>query len=174
MKQSGGFIWVYSEAGLGTTFKIYLPGIAQEVHLPVNRAAEAAPVPGTETLLLVEDESAVRNSEREFLARNGYTVLEAKNGTEGLRIAREYEGIIHLLLTDVVMPNMGGPQLAEQLAAERPQMRVLFVSGYAESTILRRGVVDLRTSFLQKPFSLRTLAAKIHQVLESRAAAAGA
>ena len=101
-------------------------------------------------------------------------MLEAKNGADALRVAREYAGRIHLLVTDVVMPNMGGPQLAVQLAAERPQMRVLFVSGYAESTILRRGVVDLRTSFLQKPFSLRTLAVKIREVLPVNAAAAGA
>lgn len=166
VKQSGGFIWVYSEPGLGTTFKIYLPSVSQQAPMPASRPSEAVCLCGTETLLLVEDETAVRNPEREFLMRNGYTILEARNGAEALHIARDYAGVIHLLVTDVVMPALGGPQLAEQLVAERPQMQVLFVSGYAESTILRRGVVNLRTSFLQKPFSLRTLAAKIRQVLE--------
>jgi PAS domain S-box-containing protein len=174
VKQSEGFIWVYSEAGLGTTFKIYLPCAAQGTKRAEPRTPEIVSIGGSETVLLVEDESAVRHSEREFLMRNGYTVLEARNGADALEVARGFKGTIDLLVTDVVMPSMGGPQLAEHLVLERPQMRVLFVSGYAESTILRRGVVDLRTSFLQKPFSLRTLAGKIRKILETRAAAAGA
>ena len=101
-------------------------------------------------------------------------MIEAANGVEALRIAREYQGKIDLLVTDVVMPGLGGPQLMESLAPERPGMRALFVSGYAESTILRRGVVDLHTSFLQKPFSLRSLAAKIREMIGTRAAAARA
>ena len=174
VKQSNGFIWVYSEPDLGTTFKIYLPCMTNGATKPEPRVPEIVSLSGTGTLLLVEDEAAVRRSESEFLARAGYTVLEAANGVEALQAAREYQGRIDLLVTDVVMPGMGGPQLMELLAAERPGMRALFVSGYAESTILRRGVVDLRTGFLQKPFSLRALAAKIREVAGTRAAAAGA
>ncbi len=174
VKQSNGFIWVYSEPELGTTFKIYLPCVTNGAAKPEPRVPEIVSLSGTETLLLVEDETAVRRSESEFLSRAGYTVIEAANGVEALRIAREYQGQIDLLVTDVVMPGMGGPQLVESLAAERPRMRALFVSGYAESTILRRGVVDLHTSFLQKPFSLRALAAKIREIAGTRAAAVGA
>ena len=174
VKQSNGFIWVYSEPDLGTTFKIYLPCVTNGVVKPEPRAPEIVSLSGTETLLLVEDETAVRRAEREFLIHAGYTVIEAANGIEAVRVAREYQGAIDLLVTDVVMPGMGGPQLMESLAAQRPEMRALFVSGYAENTILRRGVVDLRTSFLQKPFSLRALAAKIREVAGARATAAGA
>jgi len=172
VKQSGGFIWVYTEIGMGTTFKIYLPATTNGSHKGEFRSTENVVRGGEETLLLVEDEDPVRTSEREFLERNGYRVLEAKNGADAVRVAHEYAGVIDLLVTDVVMPSMGGPQLAEQLLAERSNMRVLFVSGYAEGTILRRGVVDLRNSFLQKPFSLRTLARKIRDVIGSRSVAA--
>ncbi|MBZ5599389.1 MAG: PAS domain S-box protein [Acidobacteriia bacterium] len=172
VKQSGGFIWVYSEPGLGTTFKIYLPCIRQRTAItPTCKSVESCPR-GSETILLVEDEAAVRQSTYEFLTRSGYTVLEAKNGEDGLHIAREYLGPIHLMVTDVVMPYLGGAQLAEQLAAERPHMKVMFVSGYAESTILRHGVLDVRTRFLQKPFGLKMLASKIRELLETQASAA--
>jgi CheY-like chemotaxis protein len=174
VKQSGGFICVYSEPGLGTTFKIYLPSIRRKTSTtPACKTAEASPR-GCETILLVEDEAAVRESTREFLTLSGYTVLEAANGEDALHIAREYLGPIHLMVTDVVMPHLGGAQLAEQLAAERPQMKVLFVSGYAESTILRHGVIDVGTRFLQKPFGLKILASKIREVLETKAASAAA
>ena len=174
VKQSGGFIWVYSELGLGTTFKIYLPSIHRRTSItPACKTAEISPR-GCETILLVEDEAAVRQSTREFLNLSGYTVLEAANGEDALHIAREYLGPIHLMVTDVVMPHLGGAQLAEQLAAERPQMKVLFVSGYAESTILRHGVIDVSTRFLQKPFGLKTLASKIREVLGAQASSAAA
>jgi CheY-like chemotaxis protein len=174
VKQSGGFIWVYSEPGLGSTFKIYLPAASRSDTVQSARTPEAGCYKGTDTLLLVEDEAPVRHAECEFLTRIGYTVLEAENGADALRVAREYAGSIHLLVSDVVMPNLGGPQLAQQLAAERPSMQVLFVSGYAEATILRRGVVNLQTHFLQKPFSLRTLSAKIRGVLSQASAASAA
>ena len=172
VKQNGGFIWVYSEAGLGTTFKIYLPAIqnGNVKQRPVKVVETCAT--GTETLLLVEDEPAVRRSALEFLTLNGYTVLEAKNGEDALRVSRDYLGPIHIMVSDVVMPQMGGAQVAEQLAAERPNMKVLFVSGYAETTILRHGVIDVRTRFLQKPFSLKALAHKIREILDTEAAAA--
>ena len=167
VKQNGGFVWVYSEPAMGTTFKIYLPRVRREVSklIPVQ---PTEPVPrGSETLLLVEDEKAVRASAREFLELNGYTVLEGGNGEEGLRVARNYAGHIDLLITDVVMPHMGGPKLAEQLAAERPRMKVLFLSGYAESTISRHGAIDMSARFLQKPFTLKSLAGTIWAILRS-------
>ncbi len=168
VKQSGGFIWVYSEPGLGTTFKIYLPRSGKRVQeaepseLPV-----VGPLHGSETLLLVEDEAAVRESETEFLRLNGYDVLQAKNGDEALAVARRHPGPIQLMITDVVMPQLGGPKLAQRLLAERRQMKVLFVSGYAEHTILQHGEIDVNDGFLQKPFSLKTLARKIRDVLGS-------
>jgi two-component system cell cycle sensor histidine kinase/response regulator CckA len=166
VKQSGGFIWVYSELGFGTTFKVYLPrDQSASEDVPVTKAAERSPH-GCETLLLVEDEVPVRQSARQFLTRSGYTVLEARDGEDALRASREYGGPIDLMITDVVMPKMSGPRLAEQLAAERPTMKVLFVSGYAETTVLRHGKIDVTTRFLQKPFSLRILAGKIREVLD--------
>jgi two-component system cell cycle sensor histidine kinase/response regulator CckA len=174
VKQSEGFIWVYSEPGRGTTFKIYLPRVkrASEVErLPP--VAKSSPH-GQETVLLVEDEAAVRASTCEFLIGCGYTVITADNGEQGLRVSRDYSGPIHLMISDVVMPKMGGPQLATQLAAERPTMKTLFVSGYAENTVLQHGNVDLTAKFLSKPFSLSTLANKIREVLETSEALASA
>jgi two-component system, cell cycle sensor histidine kinase and response regulator CckA len=166
VKQNGGFVWVYSEPGLGTTFKIYLP----RVHSETSELRIAEPVErshrGCETLLLVEDEASVRQASLHFLTRSGYTVLEANDGAEALRVSRQHGGPIHLMITDVVMPKMGGPKLAELLADERPDMKVLFVSGYAENNVLPQGKID-HTRFLQKPFSLKTLARKVREVLEA-------
>jgi len=174
VKQNQGFIWVYSEPGQGTTFKIYLPRIA-DMRKEITLVRPAAECPrGAETLLLVEDENAVRRSASEFLARNGYTVLEAENGEDALRISRGYPEPIALMVTDVVMPQLSGASLARLLAGERPEMKTLFVSGYAESTILKHGVVDVSRRFLQKPFGLKDLARKIREVLDSGAAAATA
>ena len=126
-------------------------------------------------MLLAEDEEAVRESIREFLSLNGYTVLEAQNGTEALALARGYDGPIHLMIADVVMPQVGGAKLAGELATDRPDMKILFVSGYAEATFQRHGAIDLTTRFLQKPFSLKALARKIREVLDAeKASAAGA
>ncbi|HUK23666.1 MAG TPA: response regulator [Terriglobales bacterium] len=172
VKQNGGFIWVYSEPGMGTTFKIYLPRAEEKVReSPVQPVAEKVPQ-GSETVLLVEDEPSVRESAREFLQLNGYMVLDAANGEEALRVAREYDGPIHLMITDVVMPNMGGAVLAEQLHQERPDMKVLFVSGYAEHTVLRHGDIDVTNQFLQKPFTLKSLARKAREVLQGGASSA--
>src|SRR5437762_1888894 len=167
VKQNGGFIWVYSEPGLGTTFKIYLPCAQYEPEQkrPLKLVEEM--LPGTETLLLVEDESAVRQSEREFLTLNGYSVLDARDGRDAISIAREYDGTIDMMNTDGIMPHMSGAKLAEQLLLERPGMKVLFVSGYAETTVLRHGAIDVTTRFLQKPFSLKMLAKKIREVLDA-------
>jgi PAS domain S-box-containing protein len=171
VKQSGGFVWVYSELGLGATFKIYLPTVEQQAdELPVFRPV-AKSIGGCETLLLVEDEGALRQPAREFLVSKGYTVIEATDGDDALRIAKNHAGRIDLMITDVIMPRMGGAQLAETLATERPQMKVLFVSGYAENTILSHGPTDVMTRFLQKPFSLEELARKIRTVLTPQASA---
>jgi PAS domain S-box-containing protein len=172
VKQNAGFVWVYSEPGLGTTFKIYLP----QVHSLTSEVRIAKPVEsssrGCETLLLVEDEASVRQASRQFLTRSGYNVLEATDGADALRTSREHAGPIHLMVTDVVMPRMGGPKLAELLADERPEMKVLFVSGYAENTVLQHGKIDVSTRFLQKPFSLKMLARKVREVLEASEARA--
>ena len=175
VKQSGGFVWVYSEVGMGTTFKIYLPRVHSEVgQLPLSAPTEDFAPSGCETLLLVEDEAAVRQSEREFLLLSGYIVLEAADGEDALRIAAAYRGTIHLMITDVVMPRMGGAKLAGQLRALRSEMKVLFVSGYAEATVLRQGAIDLNASFLQKPFSLKAFARKIRELIEPSITASAA
>jgi two-component system cell cycle sensor histidine kinase/response regulator CckA len=175
VKQNSGFIWVYSEPGLGTTFKIYLPRARQAKIAPQPTVPLEDCPRGSETLLLAEDEGAVRESIREFLTLNGYTVLEAQNGTEALALSRGHVGPIHLMIADVVMPEMGGAKLAGELAADRPDMKILFVSGYAEATFQRHGAIDVTTRFLQKPFSLKALARKVREVLDAeKASAAGA
>jgi two-component system cell cycle sensor histidine kinase/response regulator CckA len=172
VKQNSGFIWVYSEPGLGTTFKIYLPRARQaKVVLQPTLPSEGCPR-GCETLLLAEDEEAVRQSAREFLTLHGYIVLEAANGAEALAIAKSYDGPIDLMITDVVMPQLGGAKLAAELASDRPDMKVLFVSGYAETTFQRHGEIDVTTRFLQKPFSLKAMARKIREVLDAEKVAA--
>ena len=165
VKQSGGSIWVYSELGWGTTFKIYLPrarGGAQDAE--AIRVA-AAPIRSSETVLLVEDEEAVRHFAREVLQLHGYTVLEARHPGEALRLGSEHRGPIHLMITDVVMPQMSGREVANRLAPRRPEMRVLYMSGYTDEAIVHHGVLDAGTAFLQKPFSVTGLAQKIREVL---------
>jgi two-component system cell cycle sensor histidine kinase/response regulator CckA len=172
VKQNGGFVWVYSERGLGTTFKIYLPRVESlDSEVRITKPTESSPR-GCETLLLVEDEESVRQASLQFLTQRGYTVLEANDGEAALRASREHPGQIHLMITDVVMPRLGGPRLAERLADERPDMKVIFVSGYAENTVLGHGKIDVTTRFLQKPFSLKALARKVREVLESNDAPA--
>ena len=167
VKQNGGFVWLYSEPGLGTTFKVYLPGVLSSgSEIRIAKPAEKSPR-GCETLLLVEDEASVRQASQQFLTQSGYTVLAANDGEEALRASREHRGPIQLMVTDVVMPRMAGPKLAELLADERPDMKVLFVSGYAEKTVLQHGKIDVTMRFLQKPFSLKTLARKVREVLEA-------
>ena len=166
VKQNKGYIWVYSEPGSGTIFKVYLPCVAER-----NRARQARPrdsanlARGTETLLLVEDEGAVRRASAEFLRQQGYTVIEAKDGLEALELAHKHATAIDLLVTDVVMPNMSGGELARELAQLRPDMRFLFVSGYAGKTVLDHKVVDLNTNFLQKPYTLKQFSLKIRSAL---------
>ncbi len=168
VKQNKGFIWVYSEPDVGTVFKIYLPCVSER-----NRASEFSEIDpkiatrGTETILLVEDEQAVRRSTAEFLNLLGYRVLEAKDGVDALNVAQQYSPIIHLLVTDVVMPNMSGGELAKKLSSLRPDMKLLFVSGYAGKTVLDHKVVDLEVNFVQKPYTLKQLSLKIRTALNS-------
>jgi CheY-like chemotaxis protein len=167
VKQSGGYIWVYSEAGQGTTFEIYLPQVEEAVKATEGDIVLSELPPGSETVLLVEDEKDVRKLGRDFLEDSGYQVLDAKDGAEALQIAGRHQGPIHLLLTDVVMPGMSGRELAERLASRRPEMKVLFVSGYTDDAIVHYGISNRDTSFLQKPFSLDALTRKVRELLEA-------
>jgi signal transduction histidine kinase/DNA-binding response OmpR family regulator len=167
VKQSGGHIWVYSEEEVGTTFKIYLPR-AEGAARPLTRPEMREPLPGgEETILLVEDDAGVRDLARHVLQSQGYTLLEAENGQEALHLVARHPGVVHLLLTDVVMPGMSGRDLAEQLAQAHPNLKTLFMSGYADDMIAHHGVLDPGTPFLQKPFSLMALARKVRAVLDS-------
>jgi PAS domain S-box-containing protein len=166
IKQSGGDIWVYSEVGQGTTFKIYLPLVteAAETH---NRVNTATPLRGWETILLVEDDEAVRMLVKRVLESYGYQVLVATSISEAIHLGQEYAGPIQLLLTDVVMPEISAPLLAERLAVFRPEMKVLYMSGYTDNVIVHRGVLDPGTALLQKPFSPEALARKVREVLDA-------
>jgi CheY-like chemotaxis protein len=166
VKQSGGYIWAYSDVGLGTTFKVYLPSVEMPAEFAEKDAALFYPSTGEETVLVVEDERMVRELVREILAQQGYNVLEAHRGTEALEVSERHEGPIHLLLTDVVMPGMDGPELARRLTAQRPEMKVLFMSGYTDHIILHDGVLVPGSEFLQKPFTVRALGTKVRSVLD--------
>ena len=169
VKQSGGNIWVYSEVGWGTTFKIYLPRIDQDVDQVEPHDAQAILPQGTETVLLVEDEGMVREAAREILELNGYRVLEASSSKEALAFCQTHQEPIDLMITDVVMPQMGGRELAEELKAIRPHMKVLYMSGYTDDAIAHHGVLEPGTAFLEKPFTARALAHKVREVLKAHA-----
>jgi PAS domain S-box-containing protein len=166
VKQSGGYIWVYSEPGRGTSFKIYLPAV-EEAADKLRAARPRSPARGTETVLLVEDEESVRTLSRTILEANGYTVLEAESPEEALAIARDHPRTIHLLLTDVVMPEMGGPDLASRIGAIRPRMKVLYMSGYTDHAVFRQGALKKGQIFLQKPFTPGDLARRVGKALEA-------
>jgi len=169
VKQSGGYIWVYSEPGKGTSFKIYLPRVTATGEAVVQQAAVVANnvKSGRETVLLVEDEITVLRLAREYLEQQGYTVIDAGDPATAILISEAHPGPIHLLLTDVVMPGMTGRELANHLGPRRPEMRVLYMSGYTENAIGQNGTLDAGITLLQKPFTLPTLKAKVREVLDT-------
>ena len=165
IKQTGGDIWVYSEPGRGTTFKLYFPRVAEPASDSAEGEAGLAKRAGSETILVVEDEKAVRELTVHMLQQLGYVILTASSGAEALEAGQNHQGPIHLLLTDVVMPAMSGRQLADRLLERRPGTKVLFLSGYTENTVVHHGVLDAGVNFLPKPFSRETLAKKLREVL---------
>jgi signal transduction histidine kinase len=170
IKQSGGSIAVYSERGHGTTFKLYLPQVAAGAQLFDSGRLLRNAEPGTETILLVEDEKDLRALTRTILESSGYTVLEASHGLEALRVAHGHSGRIDLLLTDVVMPHLGGRRLAERLQPVRPDLKALYMSGYTDDAVIRHGILAAETAFIQKPFSPQRLLTKVREVLDETAA----
>ena len=167
VKQSGGYIWVETEPGRGTVFDIFLPRTSGTPEPAVSPPSTAEPARGTETILLVEDEETVRALSDRALSALGYTVLAAPGGAAALRVAERHPGVIHLALTDVVMPGISGRELVRQLAAIRPGVKVLYISGYSDEAIKQHGVLDPGTAFLQKPFTPDRLAGKVREVLDA-------
>ncbi len=169
VKQSGGYIWVYSEPGKGTSFKIYMPHVTAEevaaVEQPAITPVTALETP-RETILVVEDEVNLRRLTRQFLDNQGYTVLEAADGAAAVQICVAHQGIIHLMLTDVIMPGMNGRELAQRVSEIRPNMKVLYMSGYTENAIGHNGTLDAGIMLLQKPFTLHALKVKVREVLD--------
>ncbi|HEY5839510.1 MAG TPA: ATP-binding protein, partial [Pyrinomonadaceae bacterium] len=167
IKQSGGNIWVYSELGHGTTFKIYLPQVDDPVTTEQAKLEDDSIPGGSETVLLVEDEDVVRGLAQRILEEAGYRVITANGGEEAVTWCANNSETVHLLLTDVVMPDTSGKDLAERLTSLSPQTKVLFMSGYTDEAIVHHGVLDSNVEFLQKPFTPTALSRKVRQVLDS-------
>jgi two-component system, cell cycle sensor histidine kinase and response regulator CckA len=167
VKQSGGYVWVYSEPGLGATFKIYLPRIAEGAGAADREPSEGRTLArgSSETVLLVEDERGVRELAREYLETSGYRVIEAEDGHTALELAGMHAGPIDVLLTDVVMPGIGGRELAQRVTQIRPAIKVLYMTGYTDHAIVHHGILESGAVLLQKPFTLATLASKLHEIL---------
>jgi len=168
VKQSGGYIWVYSEPGHGTTFKLYFPATAAALESPALRS-EITSRPAGQTVLVVEDEAMIRSNVHECLQQLGYEVLAAESGEVALKICEEHRGRIDLVLTDLVMPGMGGHELAGELALRHPGVKMLFMSGYTEDSAARRDILLKGSAFLQKPFSVADLSNAVQQALALRA-----
>jgi DNA-binding NtrC family response regulator len=166
VKQSGGYITVESELGKGSRFDVYFPAIARSADAKIPAAAPEVPARGNETVLLVEDEDAVRSLVREVLRGRGYQVLEAQKSAQALEICKTHPGPIDLLVTDVVLPQISGRALAQQLGPARPEMKVLYISGYTDDKMLQHGIPG--TAFLQKPFSSDVLARTVRDMLDSK------
>jgi CheY-like chemotaxis protein len=170
VKQSSGYVFAESELGAGTTFYVYLPRVEESAEELSPAQSQQNDAGGCETVLLVEDEESVRELVRLTLASRGYQVLEAENGESGLRMAESFKEHIDILITDVVMPGIGGRELARKLLLLRPAISVLYLSGYTEDAVVTRGALGPRTAFLQKPFTLQNLAKKVREVLHSKSA----
>jgi len=166
VKQSGGYVEVKSESDQGTTFRIYLPRLDAAATTVDRSTRSTAAAGGTETILLVEDEEGVRELARDILRASGYTVLEARNGPEALLLCERHQGPLDLLLTDVVMPRMSGRELAERLGPLRPDLSVLYMSGYTDDAVIRHGVLGAGTAFLQKPFAPAALVQRVRESLD--------
>lgn len=167
VKQSRGYIWVYSELGIGTTFKVYLPRVVGPAEPPVAPPVTSRSLGGSETILVVEDQDEVRTLMRKILESRGYRVLTAANGAAALQMAAVHPGPIHLLVSDVVMPGMSGREVSVQLATTRTTMRTLYLSGYTDESIVHHGVLEDGVAFLQKPFTSDGLARKVREVLDA-------
>ena len=168
VKQSGGSIWVYSELGTGTTFKIYLPRVERVAH-KIQPAPTVMSVQGVETILLVEDEEAVRRLAQRVLQKAGYTVLTASSGAEALLALEQHDGPVHLMLTDMVMPGMSGRELVAQIKDLSPRMKILCTSGYTDEAILHHGLLDEAAHFIGKPYGVAELTRIVREVLDSQA-----
>ncbi|MCG2777425.1 MAG: PAS domain S-box protein [Desulfobacterales bacterium] len=166
VKQSNGYVWVYSEPGRGTTFKIYLSRVKGEAVLLKKEKGPTEKLKGSEAVLIVEDDAALRNLAQKTLHLYGYSVLEAENGEEALRVSKEHEGPIHLMITDVVMPKMCGKETAERLQPLYPQMKVIYMSGYTDNAIAHHGVLEPGLNFLEKPFTPQGLVRRVREVLD--------
>jgi PAS domain S-box-containing protein len=171
VKQSGGFIWVYSEVDHGTTFKIYLPQVTADLERVLPEKTSRGIDSGTETVLFGEDEESVRELVRDYLRKSGYRVLDAADGIQALAVAAAHIAPIHILVTDVVMPRLSGRELVTRITAARPELKILYISGYTDDSIFRHGVLEGGVAFLQKPFNLKDLTRKIRQVLDGESAA---
>ncbi len=169
IKQAGGMIFVDTQLGRGTTFRILLPELASVEVQPEPRSISEEVASGSETVMLVEDENALRALAAQVLRANGYTVLEAATGEDAERVAREFEGAIALMVTDVVMPGINGPALAKRLYFSRPQMRVLYMSGYTENVLEVKDELGRATEFLQKPFAPSVLINRVRELLDAAA-----
>lgn len=167
VKQNNGYVWVYSEKGEGTTFKIFLPQISEEQETIEKHRFSTKQLEGTETILLVEDDEDVLKVAKDSLDRYGYNVLEATGVHEALRISKEYDDTIQLMLTDVVMPVMSGRDLADKMASLRPEMKIIYMSGYTDNAIVHHGILDNGATLIQKPFSPQSLALRVRQILDT-------
>jgi CheY-like chemotaxis protein len=167
IKQSGGFIDLKSEPGKGSTFTIYFPRLEAATEPPKKERPQTTLFRGEGTVLLVEDEDVLRNLLSKFLRLHGYTVLEARHGGEALRVCEEHQGPIKIMVTDVVMPEMSGRELADRLMPLHPEMRIIYMSGYTEDEVVQRGVAELTVAFLQKPFKPIDLLYQVHAVLHA-------
>jgi len=168
VKQSSGNIWVYSELGKGTTFKIYLPRVDEPLEELEERVVKGELPYGSETILVVEDDEEVRKLAKRILEKQGYKILDGSQGNEAIQICEEHKGPIHMMVTDVVMPGMSGRELANRLMSVHPEMKVLYMSGYTDDAIVHHGVLDPGIAYIQKPFAPDTFASKVRQILDGR------